>query len=352
MKKLRYFAFFGNFNSSGIVKKIDNTVEAANSIGYKADRKFFINRLSGLISFIRDIILGDEDVIIIRHYDLFMPIIFPFLLFRKIKGSKLILDIPTPRTIQIKELHFDNKSNVHIFLRTVWNYFSFTWILLPFTRIIQYSEESEFFSFGVKKRMYKIGNGIKIDVDLPIANKKQKDKLSLIAVATLSAWHGYDRLINALAYIKKENPLYPIDLTIVGDGPELHTLKNLVDMQSLENIITFTGALQEEDLTQVFEGKHVGIASLGLFRKGVSESADLKTREYMARGLCVLGTGKDPDFPEESPFRFLVSNDESIDSIVEMLLSLKIEDLPDPKEVRKFAENNLSYASKIAKIIG
>lgn len=351
-KTLKYLAFFGNFNSSGIIQKIDNTVEAASGIGYDSESKFYQNRLFGLITCIRDLFLGREDIIIIRSYDLFMPLLFPVLLFRRFKGTKLILDVPTPRIIQLQELKFDQKTKFHILMRTILNYLSFTWILIPFNRIIQYAEEGRWFSFGVNHKTIKMGNGIKISQDLPLINlDKNTGELQLIGVATLAAWHGYDRLIEALAVIKHKYPNYRFKLKIVGEGAVLPSLKELAKKHNLDNVV-FTGALHGENLTLAFQEAHLGVASLGLFRIGLQEAAILKTREYMARGLCVLGAGKDPDFPEESPFRFLVSNDESIDSIVEMLLSLKIEDLPDPKEVRKFAENNLSYVSKIAKIIG
>jgi hypothetical protein len=72
----------------------------------------------------------------------------------------------------------------------------------------------------------------------------------------------------------------------------------------------------------------------------------------MARGLCVIGAGKDPDFTEQSYFRFLVPNDESIEPIAELLIDLKNKKLPTPQDVRKFAEANLSYDAKICSIIG
>lgn len=349
---LKYLAFFGEFNSSGILKKIENTVDAAHQIGYEAGVKLYTNRLSGLYNCIKDLFIGKENIIIIRAYDLFMPFLFPVLLFRRIKGTKLILDIPTPRCTQLKELQFNNKSKSHIFIRKIWNYLSFTWILIPFNRIVQYAGESEWFSFGVKNKTIKMGNGIKIEKTLPLVELNKGDKqLNLIAVATLAAWHGYDRLIRALAIIKDKHPDYRIMLKIVGDGSVLPQLKELVEKYNLDNVL-FTGVLQGKELTSAFTGMHIGVASLGLFRIGLEEAAILKTREYMARGLCVLGVGKDPDFPELSPFRFLVANDNSIESIVELLLSLNIEKLPDPREVRAFAESNLSYISKIQKIIG
>lgn len=351
-KKLKYCAFFGAFNSLGITQKLENTVEAAAKLGYQAEVQHYINRPHGLLSFIKDLVTGKEDIIILRFYDLFMPFIFPFLLYRRMKGTKLILDVPTPRQIQLKELPFDNKGTLHIKLRNLWNYFSWTWVLIPFNRIIQYAEEGGWFALGVKYKTIKMGNGIKIAPSLSVVNSSQTDEVRLIGVATLAAWHGYDRLIKAVAEVKKRNPDYPIKVRIVGDGQMFAELNNLVNEYNLKDSVELTGSLHGEQLTQAFDGMQFGVSSLGLLRKGLAEASDLKTREYMARGLCVIGAGSDPDFSADSPYRLLVPNDESIEPIVDLLLNLKNVTLPKPSEIRAFAENNLSFDAKISKILG
>lgn len=351
-KKLKYYAFFGEFNSLGITQKLENTVEAVTKLGYEAEVKYYINRPQGLMSFIKEVVSGKEDVIILRFYDLFLPVIFPFLLYRRMKGAQLILDIPTPRQTQLKEFQFDNKNTLHIKLRSLWNYLSWTWVLIPFNRIIQYAEEGAWFALGVRHKTIKMGNGIKIEPSLPIVNSLRTNEVRLIGVATLAAWHGYDRLIKAVAEVKKRNPDYPIKVRIVGDGQMFTELNNLVNEYNLKDSVELTGSLHGENLTQAFDGMQFGVSSLGLFRKGLAEASDLKTREYMARGLCVIGSGSDPDFSADSPYRLLVPNDESIEPIVELLLNLKNLTLPRPNEIRSFAENNLSFDAKISNILG
>jgi len=351
--RLKYYAFFGATNSLGILQKIENTVEAANAIGYEAESKFYLNRIKGLFEFIKDVIAGREEVIILRLYDIFMPFLFPFLLYRRIKGTRLILDIPTPRITLLQELRFDGKSKVHIFIRSLWSYLSWTWILIPFNRIVQYAEEGRWFSFCVSKKTIKLGNGIKIDPALPLLQRKEENnELHLIAVASLAAWHGYDRLLKALALVKEAKPEAKISLKIVGNGPVLADLKRLANELDLLEQVEFTGLLHGDGLTDAFNGADMGVSSLGLFRIGLNDSSVLKVREYMARGLCVIGAGKDPDFPDQSPYRLLVPNDESIEPIAALLLKLIDQSLPSPLEVRGFAEEKLSYNAKIRKIIG
>lgn len=349
---LKYIGFFKDLSFLGVIQKINNVVDAANEVGYLGESKFYINNWSGLCASVKDILKSNKgDIILIRLYDLFMPFLFPFLLISRFRGVRLILDIPTPRIIQLKEIRLTETSKVRMYLKITVAYLSASWVFIPFHRIIQYSEESLWFSFGSKFKTIKMGNGIKIEDNLSIVERKFTDRLELIGVAALAIWHGYDRIIKAIAVIKNKYPDFKIHFKIVGFGLVFDDLQHMVEQYGLSDNVSLTGSLQGDDLTQAFDGMHIGVGSLGLFRKGVEEASSLKTREYMARGLCVLDAGLDPDFTNQSPFRLLVSNDESIDSIVDLLLSIDINLLPSPLEVRKFAEENLSYKSKIAQIL-
>ena len=234
-------------------------------------------------------------------------------------------------------------------LRKIWNYLSSTWIFFPVNRVVQYADEDLWFSLGIKNKTIKIGNGINIDNKLPIAKENSDKKtLNLIAVAQLADWHGYDRLIKAISKLDKD---FKIRLKIVGDGYILSYLKNLTIELNLEDKITFTGSLFDRDLDNAFDEMDIGVSSLGLYRKGLSEASDLKTREYLARGLCTIGVGKDPDFDENSKYRFVVSNSDSIDDIVNLLIELKNINLPNRQEVRNYAIENLTFEKKLLKVL-
>ncbi|QJD98419.1 glycosyltransferase family 4 protein [Mucilaginibacter robiniae] len=59
---------------------------------------------------------------------------------------------------------------------------------------------------------------------------------------------GADIAIKALHKLKTTEPNRLLTLTIVGSGPDLSKLENLVDKLGLSNQVTFTGALSGEDL--------------------------------------------------------------------------------------------------------
>lgn len=125
----------------------------------------------------------------------------------------------------------------------------------------------------------------------------------------------------------------------------------LVESFNLQSIVVFTGMLKGESLNSAFDEQHVGVSSLGLYRKQLMEASDLKTREYMARGLSVIVAGNDPDFTGHTSFRLIVPNDDSIEPIVELLFWLTENELPEPTRVRKFAEENLSLKVKAERML-
>lgn len=347
-KKLSYYSY-GSENFPGVMKKIDNTVKAAQNLGLKAEHKAYTS--AEKLNSWKVLLSDDADIIFIRFSFFVQTFLFPIVLVKRLQGKKIIIDVPTPRAIALNEMRGGEAKYLKI--KVVWNYIFSSWILFPANLIIQYAEESKFFSFGLRNKTLKIGNGILIDDSIKIIiQEKQENKINLIAVASIAFWHGYDRLLKAMALAQQNHPDIEINLTLVGDGELLPELKKLVDKLNLSAHVRFTGALYGQELEAAYEGANLGVSSFGLFRKGLDEASDLKTREYLAKGLCVIGAGKDPDFPEDSPYRFLVPNDESIEPIAEILIKLARNELPASKEVRVYAENNLALEEKLKKMFG
>ncbi|QIB52610.1 glycosyltransferase [Pseudomonas sp. OIL-1] len=352
-KIFSYFALVDRARSPGVARKIDNTVLAAAHLGLVSKGNVFPTSRSGVIKFIVSLIKEDADIIMIRFSDLVFPVLFLVMVTHRVRGHVVIIDVPTPRIIGLKEIDATTKNKMKGLFRKIWSYCSGGWVLYPASLVIQYAAEGAWFSLGVSGKTLKIGNGIAIDDNIPLVkNVWPDDNLRLIGVAQLASWHGYDRLINALAVLKEKYGFDSVQLTLVGDGDELQKLKRLVENLGLRDQVSFTGMLRGDELDRAFCGAHIGISSLGLYRKGLNEASDLKTREYIARGLPVIGVGKDPDFEENSPFRFVVSNDDSVESLVELLYSLKGRELPCKESVRRFAEENLSLVGKLSMILG
>jgi glycosyltransferase involved in cell wall biosynthesis len=351
-KSLGYYALVNKKKSPGVIKKIDNTIVAAQQIDLYAENYVYPNNLKGVLSFFKSLVSAESQVVMIRFSDLVFPFVFLVMLWLRLRGKKVIVDVPTPRIIGLKEMDSIITSPVKRAIRKLISYASASWVLIPANLIIQYAGEGKWFALGLSHKTLKMGNGILITDDIPLTKAVwPSNKLNLIAVAQLANWHGYDRMLYALAALKKKKLPCDISFTIVGDGKVLPFLKNLVNELELDNV-RFTGYLSGFALNKVFENMHVGVASLGLHRMGLNEASELKTREYMARGLTVIASSDDLDFELGCPYRFQVENSDKIKDLVETISTLAFCLKNSASDVRSYAEKNLSSKNKLLKILG
>lgn len=343
-----YYALVDKEKSPGVVKKIENTVVAAQQNDLDAESYVYPTNLKAILAFFKSLFAAKSNVVMIRFSDLVFPFVFFVMLWLRLAGKKVIIDVPTPRVTVLKEMDSMIRSPLKRGIRKLISYASASWVLMPANLIIQYADEAKWFSLGLNSKTLKMGNGILITDDIPLTKAVwPSNKLNLIAVAQLADWHGYDRMLYALAELKKQNITYELTFTVVGDGEALPLLKKLSRELNLENV-SFTGRLTGRDLDKVFENAHIGVASLGLYRKGLYEASDLKTREYMARGLPVIAAGEDPDFDDDCPYRIPVENGDEIASIIKMIkfLPKKLENF-EPCAVREYSVKKLSLKSKV-----
>ncbi|WP_440054176.1 glycosyltransferase [Pseudoalteromonas sp. T1lg65] len=352
-QQFEYIAFVDTEKTPGVAKKIESTVASAKKLGLSAKSTLFSPNLSGAWGFIKALFNTKTEVVFVRFSSLLFPFLFFPLLVARLKGAKIVVDVPTPRKSVLVELKTAEPRLVVRIFKQLISLLSASWVLLPANLIVQYAQESAWYLFGVKHKTLKIGNGINIPNNLPIANAAwcSGDTLNLIAVAQLAQWHGYDRLLKAIAKLEQQPSAPQLQLTIVGEGEALEPLKSLAKALNIDNKVVFTGFLSGAKLDAQFSHAHIGVASLGLYRIGLEEASVLKTREYVARGLSVIGAAHDPDFPENSEIRLMVSNSDSVDDIAELLATLPERKLMSPVKLRAYAEQNLSMESKLKSIL-
>jgi hypothetical protein len=164
------------------------------------------------------------------------------------------------------------------------------WMAKQADRIVQFGDESKYFSLGLRDRTRYAQNGFDAQSVKICGPPPSSGPLRLLGVARMGFWHGFDRVINALRHHAPEE----VQLTLVGDGPAVKELKDLVATTRLESLVTFRGHLSGSELDEVFDHTDVAIGSLGLHRIGLSSASPLKNREYLARGLPVIFAGHDP----------------------------------------------------------
>lgn len=363
MKKIVYLARIDKKTFPGIFNKIEQTVKALNDSGCDAtivlgdgvgDAKSVWRSMWKIFS---SLIFMKADIFIVR-IDIFMPLLFFGIFWRRICGGRVIAEVPTPIGNWINEIKYNGSgSKARQFVKLILVYISFPWSLYPVNKVIQYAPESIFFSFGLKKKIQLVANGIDVD---KFSKRKNfpgeiKNEFVMVGVASFAIWHGFDRILFGISeYLKKHSTdnVAPTFI-IVGDGPIRKNWEQLCVDLKITDYVHFTGLKTGRELDIIFDKAHVAISSLGLYRIQLDMSSTLKSREYTARGMPFVQAGYDIDFVPVPQFVYQVANDNSaidIKNLIGWYQNLKY-DKGINKTMRKFSEKKLSYVVKAKELI-
>jgi len=203
------------------------------------------------------------------------------------------------------------------------------------------------------KKIVLINNGIRLE-DIKIKNQNKNSFINLVSIANVAFWHGYDRIIKGLYEYYKNNPKKEVYYHCVGEGPELENLKSLVKELKLEKYVIFHGTKVGEELDKIVDESDIAFGSLGNHRKGLYRDSALKNREYCARGIPFVIASNDQDFPKSFPYVFRIPQDDSsvdIDKVINWYEDLSKKHPDYSLEMRKYAEENLSWDAKMKPVI-
>ena len=328
------------FASPNIIKEPIANNERKNLIG-----RIFKSRKIAKIMGDRIQDLNTSDILYIR-YPLtitYYPIVF-FKLFRK---CKVIFEY---NTYVSKELLLN-----HQYLDSFFEYFFGNFVRYQADAGIGVTNEimeTQRKKIGNKNKSFiTIANGIEVDsIHLRSPPTSINDNnFAMICVANVSPWHGLDRLILGIAQYSGK---YSIKLHIVGKGTEINNLKTLCQQKNICNHILFHGFLSGINLDRLFEESHVAVGSLGIHRKGLSQTSELKAREYCARGIPYIIACSDPDFADDFPYILRLPADESpIDMEQVIMFTLRVcQDTNHPQKMRQYAIENLDWSIKMKKL--
>jgi glycosyltransferase involved in cell wall biosynthesis len=205
-------------------------------------------------------------------------------------------------------------------------------------------------SGNLNKPHLTLGNGFDVE-SVPVRRPPpaSSETINIVCVATVSLWHGIDRLIRGIAHYK--GPLN-IQLHIVGLGPELRNLETLMSSLAMNDHIIFHGFLKGDNLDRIFDHCHLAVGSLGIHRIGLSQLSILKAREYCARGIPYIIAGSDPDFPDDFPYILRFPSDESpidMDQVIAFITRI-CQDADHAQKMRHYARGNLDWSIKMKKL--
>lgn len=259
-------------------------------------------------------------------------------------GAKILYEIPTYCKGGEADLSLSRK--LFRLYANLW-----TKELMGYPDVFIFTGDADFDTFYGKPAV-NIDNGVDVE-SLPIRNPmNDPDAIHILALASMSYWHGYDRLIRALGRYSADQKVM-IHMVGGNDGGMLPEWKALTEELHLQDQVVFHGKMYADELNGMFNLCDVGVNSLALYRKNMDATSELKVREYAARGLPFVCSVEDPAFRfAEEPFWIMVSNDDTIpdmQTIVDFALKMRA-DNAHPSKLRQYAQKYMSWEGQYASV--
>ncbi|MDN5215970.1 glycosyltransferase [Fulvivirgaceae bacterium BMA12] len=282
--------------------------------------------------------LGDYDFLYIR-YPLANPWLIKFLhKVKKLNKNIIILLEVASYPYDLEKRSFNQR--VFLMVDKLWRRL----LKRDVDQVVTYADFDKIFGIPT---LSTDNNGVDLDKIKLKKTQQHPKKLTLIGVAGLSIWHGYERIIKGVAeYYKQRQEENQVDLSflIVGDGPEFQNLSNLIDELNINNHVRLVGQKRGKELDDLFDQCQVAAASFGLHRLNIQSGSTIKVREYCARGIPFIlsyddiGLGNDFKYALKFP-----ANDDPIDinQVIEFYDNKSGESVS--REIRAYAAQNFTW---------
>lgn len=361
---------FSNENTDGIAKKIKNEFSVFQKAGFQVSLTYFKNGHAFINNGNSQIDLGPVGLsrkfkanylfaayLKTHSYDAYY-IRYGFSDFGFLKSLKNIKQHGNTKVIvEIPSYPYDAELKINFPYKIILLFDTLTRkrLLKYVDYIATYSLDK--FIYGIQT--INICNGIDVSSIRPSKQLEFSDSLNLIAVAGLSIWHGYDRLLEGIGQYYQNGGKKNIFFHIVGDGTEVEKYKQIINKYNIEHRVLLYGAKYGDELDNIYDKADIAVVSLGIHRLGLKRVSALKSKEYLAKGLPVI-TACDVDTFENKDYDFVLrfpADDSPIDvqKILDFYDHLFKGSLEKKQQyantIRKIAEENCDMSKTMLPII-
>lgn len=149
------------------------------------------------------------------------------------------------------------------------------------------------------------------------------------------SWSGLERLVESIEHNGKNR----FQLFITGRMPDPRSFQ--------KDFITLTGNLSMNDLIDLVNKVDLGVSNLSNYLIGFNSTANLKSREYYARGLPFIQANNMPDIDQTEAKKYYLNIPNlnqtiNMDAIYDFAIKMR-KDENHPFKMRSFAEENLDW---------
>ena len=265
----------------------------------------------------------------------------------KKKNIKVAVELPTyPNTCEIKIDKWWRKLLLTFIERYQKNAAKYTDLFLPMG-----DKTDEVYG----RPAVNIENGVDTDI-LSLRHKKPspKGEIHILAVAKITRWHGYDRVIEGMRLYYQKNPSAKVYFHIVGpDGDgSLKKCEELTNSYGLTEFVLFEGPKFGKDADSYFDMADIAVATLN--KQGMSKVYSLKIGEYLARGMPFIYAKPEGHVDKSWEFCMEVPSDGTpvnIDEVIEFCK--KVNDMPEiPQRMLSIAKKEFCWEEQLNKMVG
>ena len=254
----------------------------------------------------------------------------------------IVVEIPT---FPYDDAAITLRAKALLLVDRMWRRLAFRYV----DRVVTFSGDDRIFGVPTVRTT----NGVDVEGIAPLEPRVPGPELRLVGVANVSYWHGYDRIVLGLRDYYARGGRMDVTFDVVGTGADLPALKALVEQSGLQDRVRFHGSLRGRALDDLLGTCQVGISCVALHRKR-SDTSDLKSREYCARGLPFVIGYADRDFGGDLPFVHHVARDDTpidIAALLDFHARLVAEHPMYRARMRGFASERLTWREKMRPVV-
>lgn len=153
------------------------------------------------------------------------------------------------------------------------------------SNIVMYMDYDKLFGIDTIRLI----NGVDVSNIKPVKKmERDSEAIHLLIVTLMMKHHGYERLIEGFHEYYQAGGTRKVICHVVGDGVERPYYEELVKKYNLEENIIFYGLKSGAELEAFYEDADFGVTAMGLYKDNIFLTSELKSREYLAKGLPLI----------------------------------------------------------------
>ena len=153
------------------------------------------------------------------------------------------------------------------------------------SNIVMYMDYDKLFGIDTIRLI----NGVDVSNIKPVQKmERDSEAIHLLIVTLMMKHHGYERLIEGFHEYYQAGGMRKVICHVVGDGVERPYYEELVKKYNLEENIIFYGLKSGAELDAFYEYADFGVTAMGLYKDNIFLTSELKSREYLAKGLPLI----------------------------------------------------------------